>query len=91
MTLHSYCFDLHDASGSIGTKHKSDDPGNEVVIYLALSRIGKLFAVSTRWVIMLNAAGSNLTPRGLLIAMTPGTATFQIRPACPTVKAAICH
>jgi hypothetical protein len=48
MALYSDCLDLPDARDSIGTKHKSDDLGNEVIVFSALLWIGEIPAISAR-------------------------------------------
>jgi len=91
MTLYSDCLDLSDASDSIGTKHKSDDLGNEVIVFSALLWISKISAISARRITTLHATVPDLTPRSPLIVMTPGTTSFQVRTTRATVKTAICH
>jgi hypothetical protein len=91
MALYSDCLDLPDASDSIGTKHKSDDPGNEVIVFSALLRIIKIPAISARRITALHAAAPDLAPRSLPIVMTPGTTSFQVRTTRTTVKTTISH
>jgi len=91
MALYADCFDLLDASGSIGTKQKSDDLGNEVIIFSALLWVGKISAISARRITTLHATGPDLAPRSSLIIMTPATASFQVRTTRTTVKTTICH
>jgi hypothetical protein len=91
MALYSDCLDLPDTSDSIGTKHKSDDPGNEVIVFSALLWISKIPAISARRITALHAAAPDLAPRSPLIVMTPGTTSFQVRTTRTTVKTTICH
>ena len=62
MALNSHLLNLHNASGAIGTKYKTDDLGNDVVVLLAFSRIRELLAVGTRRVIMFHTTDPNLAP-----------------------------
>jgi hypothetical protein len=91
MALYSDCLDLPDASDSIGTMQQSDDLGNEVIVFSALLWISTIFAISARRITTLHATGPDLAPRSLLIVMTPGTTSFQVRTTRPTVKTTICH
>ena len=91
MALYPDCLDLPDASDSIGTKHKSDDLGNEVIVFSALLWIIKISAISARRITTLHATGPDLAPRSLPIVMTPGTTSFQVRTTRTTVKTTICH
>jgi hypothetical protein len=90
MALYSDRLNLPDASDAIGTKHKSDDLGNEVIVFSALLWISKISAISARRITALHATGPNLAPRSPLIVMTPGTTSFQVRTTRATVKTTIC-
>jgi len=81
MALYSDCLDLPDACDAIGTKHKSNDLGNEIIVFSALLWISHIFAISARRITTLHATSPNLAPRSLLIVMTPGTSSFQVRTA----------
>jgi hypothetical protein len=91
MALYSDCLDLSDASGSIGTKYKSDNLGNEVIVFYALLWISKISAISARRITTLHATGPDLTPQSPLIVMTPGTTSFQVRTTRTAIKTTICH
>lgn len=91
MALNSHFLNLHNTSGAVGTKDKTDDLRNEVIILLAFSRILELPAISTGGVAMFQTADPNLAPGSFVVVMTAGASISQVKSARTEVKTAVCY
>jgi hypothetical protein len=89
VALNAKLTDLCDAGRPVRPKEETEELGHDVVELPAVLRSRELLAVGTTGKSVLDAAGSNLAPRGLLALVTSRTPVLQVRPARAAVQAAV--
>jgi hypothetical protein len=86
---HAYPADLRDARSTVGFEYEAEQPGHDVVEFLAVAGIRVIDTACARRAALPDAARAHLAPGRLRVLMATPALAARIRPAGAAIKTAV--